>query len=214
MELTPTLLPARLFKMIENIKTAGSHLLDLINDILDLAKIETGKLQLELQRFDLRETIGVVDRVIKGMAAERDVTIVTRIDPNVSTAYLDEVRVKQIVLNLLSNAVKFSQRGGYVYLTVSQLGERESALARETIRIEVKDSGIGIAAAELGRIFTEFYQVAGRSRKGGTGLGLSLTRNFVEMHKGRIDVTSEEGRGSTFVVDLPRSLVDVETRVG
>ncbi len=213
-ELAPTLLPARLFRMIENIRTAGSHLLDLINDILDLAKIETGKLQLELQPFDLRETIGVVDRVIKGMAAERDVAIVTRIDPNVSTAYLDEVRVKQIVLNLLSNAVKFSQRGGYVYLTVSRIEETESLLGRETIRIEVKDNGIGIAEAELGRIFTQFYQVPGRSRKGGTGLGLSLTRNFVEMHRGRIHVTSEEGRGSTFVVDLPRSLVEAETKVG
>jgi len=198
MDLTPTLLPARLFKMIENIRTAGSHLLDLINDILDLAKIETGKLQLELQEFDLRETVAVVDRVIKGMAAERDVTVVTTIDPDLSIANLDEVRVKQILLNLLSNAVKFSDRGGYVYLNVSQIDER--------IRIEVKDSGIGIAQKELERIFQEFYQVPGRSRKGGTGLGLSLTRNFVEMHRGKIQVRSEEGRGSTFVVDLPRSL--------
>ncbi|HEV7766292.1 MAG TPA: histidine kinase dimerization/phospho-acceptor domain-containing protein, partial [Thermoanaerobaculia bacterium] len=115
LNVTQTVLPARLYKMVENIRTAGSHLLDLINDILDLAKIETGKLQLELQPFDLRETIATVDRVIKGMAAERDVAIITKLDPALATAHLDEVRLKQILLNLLSNAVKFSQSGGFVY---------------------------------------------------------------------------------------------------
>jgi signal transduction histidine kinase len=204
LQVTQTILPARLYKMVENIRTAGSHLLDLINDILDLAKIETGKLQLELQPFDLRETVATVDRVIKGMAAERDVTIVTRLDPALSTAHLDEVRVKQILLNLLSNAVKFSKSGGYVYLTVTRLEENESPLGCEAIRIQVTDSGIGIARNELERIFDEFYQVSGPRQKGGTGLGLSLTRNFVEMHHGKISVRSEVGQGSAFTVDLPR----------
>jgi signal transduction histidine kinase len=205
LQVTHHLLPARLYKMVENIKTAGSHLLDLINDILDLAKIETGKMQLELHPFDLRETVATVDRVIKGMAAERDVTIVTRLDPSLITAHLDEVRVKQILLNLLSNAVKFSQRGGYVYLTVTRLAESTSPLGCESIRIEVTDSGIGIAPQELERIFDEFYQVTGPRQKGGTGLGLSLTRNFVEMHQGRISVRSTVGQGSAFTVDLPLS---------
>jgi len=149
LQVTQTLLPARLYKMVENIKTAGSHLLDLINDILDLAKIETGKLQLELHPFDVRETIATVDRVIKGMAAERDVTVVTRLDPALDTAHLDEVRVKQILLNLLSNAVKFSKSGGYVYLSVTRLLADDSPLGCETIRIEVSDTGIGIASDEL-----------------------------------------------------------------
>jgi signal transduction histidine kinase len=201
---TPTLLPPRLFKFVENIKTAGSHLLDLINDILDLAKIEAGKLALEPSSFDMRETIATVDRVIKGMAAERDVVIVTRIDPGVSTVYLDEGRLKQILLNLLSNAIKFSHQNGFVYLTVSSVADMLSPLHCETIRIEVSDTGIGIPAEELTRIFDEFYQVSQRGRKGGTGLGLSLTKNFVDMHSGAIDVHSEPGRGSSFVIHLPR----------
>jgi signal transduction histidine kinase len=196
---TQGLLPPRLFRFLENIKTAGSHLLELINDILDLAKIEAGKVQLQPETFDLQDTIGTVDRVIKGMAAERDVTIVSRIDPAIGSVFLDEGRVKQILLNLLSNAVKFSHRGGFVYLTVA-------AEAEETIRIDVTDSGIGIAPDELTRIFDEFYQAGRRRTRGGTGLGLSLTKSFVELHNGTIAVASEAGKGSTFTVRLPREV--------
>ncbi len=201
---TQTLLPQRLYKMVENIRTAGSHLLDLINDILDLAKIETGKLQLELQSFNMQETIATVDRVIRGMAAERDVTVVTHVDPAVTTAHLDEVRVKQILLNLLSNAVKFSHRGGFVHLNVTLCPDAESPLERESIRIEVADNGVGIEPGELQRIFDEFYQAKGPKHRGGTGLGLSLTKNFVRMHHGTIGVQSELGRGSSFTIYLPR----------
>jgi len=201
---TQTVLPPRMFKFVENIKTAGSHLLDLINDILDLAKIEAGKLQLEPERFDLNETIATVDRVIRGMAAERDVSIVTYVDPAIAEVYLDEGRMKQILLNLLSNAVKFSHRGGFVHLSVTLLGDALSPLGTETLRLEVSDDGIGIPPEELARIFDEFYQVAERSKKGGTGLGLSLTKNFVAMHHGTIDVRSKEGQGSSFVIHLPR----------
>ena len=206
---TQSILPTRMYKFVENIKTAGSHLLDLINDILDLAKIEAGKLKIEPERFALSETIATVDRVIKGMAAERDVSIVTYVDPAITHVYLDEGRVKQILLNLLSNAVKFSHRGGFVHLSVALIGEALSPLGAETIRIEVTDSGIGIPPVELARIFDEFYQVAERSQKGGTGLGLSLTKNFVSMHHGTIDVRSEQGRGSSFVIHLPRFYRDV-----
>jgi signal transduction histidine kinase len=206
---TQGLLPARMYKFVENIKTAGSHLLDLINDILDLAKIEAGKLQIEAETFDLNETVATIDRVIKGMAAERDVNIVTHIDPAIGQVHLDESRVKQILLNLLSNAVKFSHRGGFVHLSVTLVGAPLSPLGAETIRIEVSDSGIGIPANELARIFDEFYQVAERSQKGGTGLGLSLTKNFVSMHHGMIDVRSEPGRGSSFLIHLPRYYRDV-----
>jgi signal transduction histidine kinase len=209
LQTTSALLPARLYKMVENIRTAGSHLLDLINDILDLAKIETGKLQLESHVFDFKETVATVDRVIKGMAAERNVTVVTQVSPEVSTALLDEVRVKQILLNLLSNAVKFSNEGGFVHLKVGLLREADSPLGRESIRIEVTDTGVGIDPEELERIFKEFYQVPGRRNRGGSGLGLSLTRNFVELHHGTVSVESEPGRGSTFLVILPRELTEV-----
>jgi signal transduction histidine kinase len=201
---TSNALPARLYKMVENIRTAGSHLLDLINDILDLAKIETGTLQLDVQPLDVRDIVAAVDRVIRGMAAERDVIVSTIVDSDVDTATLDEVRVKQILLNLLSNAVKFSHRGGYVTLAVSKLAAGASPLGHETIRIEVADAGTGIPAEELERIFDQFYQIPSRRNKGGTGLGLSLTRNFVQMHGGRIAVQSQPGTGSLFTVDLPR----------
>jgi signal transduction histidine kinase len=190
-------LPPRLYKFLENIKTAGSHLLELINDILDLAKIEAGKLQLHPQTFDLRETVATVDRVIRGMAAEHDVTIVTRIDPMVAEVYLDEARVKQILLNLLSNAIKFSHPKGFIYLNVTATDD-------DAIRLEVTDSGVGIPEDEVKRIFDEFYQVRRREQKGGTGLGLSLTKNFVELHEGTIEVRSEVGKGSSFTVVLPR----------
>jgi signal transduction histidine kinase len=190
-------LQPRLYRFLENIHTAGSHLLDLINDILDLAKIESGKLDLRFETFELRDTIATVERVIKGMAAERHVSVITSIDENVGSVHLDEGRLKQILLNLLSNAVKFSHDAGFVYLNV-----RSEA---DSIRIDVMDTGTGIAATELPRIFDEFYQVNdGGRRQKGTGLGLSLTKNFVEMHHGRISVKSEPGQGSTFTILLPR----------
>ena len=204
LENTKTLLPPRFYKFLDNVKTAGSHLLDLINDILDLAKIEAGKLELEPRRFELAETVATVDRVIKGMAAERGVTIVTRVAPEVSEVYLDEGRVKQILLNLLSNAVKFSHRDGFVHVDVGTVPEAESPLGCESVRIDVADSGVGIEESEQARIFEEFYQVGGRRVKGGTGLGLSLTKNFVELHRGAIDIESTPGRGSTFRIHLPR----------
>ena len=204
---TQTLIPARLYKFLENIRTAGSHLLDLINDILDLAKIESGKLDVQPETFDLRETIGTVERVIKGMAAEHDITVVSRIDESIGSVHLDEGRFKQILLNLLSNAVKFSSRGAFVYLNANAIAPEMSPLGCESIRIDVEDRGIGIPAGELAHIFDEFYQVAQNrgARKAGTGLGLSLARNFVELHRGTIGVVSEPGRGATFTIYLPRT---------
>ena len=195
------LLPPRLYKFLENIRTAGSHLLDLINDLLDLAKIESGKLDLHAETFDLRDTVATIERVIKGMAAEHNVSVVSRMAEGIATVHLDEGRLKQILLNLLSNAVKFSPRGEYVYLSVT-------AAPGDRIRIDVEDRGIGIPPNELAHIFDEFYQVAQHrlSRKGGTGLGLSLTRNFVELHGGTIAVVSEPGKGATFTVHLPRDV--------
>jgi signal transduction histidine kinase len=198
-------LPARMHKFLENIHTAGNHLLELINDILDLSKIEAGKMELRTDEFDLRETIAAVERVMRGFAAEAKVQIFTTIDPNVPQVRLDEGRLKQILFNLLSNAVKFSQHGGVVALACRFLPRTDSPLGIDTVRIDVKDEGIGIPPDELQRIFVEFYQTeeGRRARGGGTGLGLSLTRNFVELHHGRIDVKSKPGEGSTFTLYLP-----------
>jgi len=199
-----TLAP-RFYKFLENIYTAGNHLLELINDILDLSKIEAGKMELRADTFDLHETVTSVERVMKGFASEARVQIASRVDDDVPQVCLDEGRLKQILFNLLSNAVKFSPQGGPVSVNVSFIPRTESPLGVDAVRIDVTDQGIGIAPEELQRIFDEFYQTehGRRSRKGGTGLGLSLTRNFVELHRGTIDVESTPGRGSTFTLYLP-----------
>jgi len=205
LENTRAAVPQRLYKFLENIHVAGNHLLELINDILDLSKIEAGKMELRTDEFDLRETIASVERVMKGFAAEAKVSITASIDPAVPRVRLDEGRLKQILFNLLSNAVKFSPDGGPVTIGVTSLPPATSPLGVESVRIDVADRGIGIAPDELQRIFDEFYQTeeGRRARRGGTGLGLSLTRNFVELHHGRIDVRSEAGEGSCFSLYLP-----------
>lgn len=199
------LLPGRMYKFLENIQTAGNHLLEVINDILDLSKIEAGKMELLPDRFDVRETVAAVVRVMRGLASDDRVRITTEVSEDVPLVVLDEGRLKQILFNLLSNAVKFSPEGGPVTIRVTRLEKEESPIFVDTVRIEVSDQGIGIGEEELRRIFDEFYQTeAGRrAPKGGTGLGLSLTRNFVELHHGTIEVTSEIGHGSTFTMYLP-----------
>ncbi len=198
-------LEPRFYRFLENINTAGSYLLNLINDILDLSKIEAGKLRVNFETFDLRETITSVERVMKGAAAESQITIVTSIDPQISTACLDESRLKQILFNLLSNAVKFSPAGSIVTLTAHQMPAEVSPLGRTSVSLVVSDKGIGISDSEITKIFDHFHQTdEGRKfGKQGTGLGLSLAKSFVEILGGRIEVVSQRGVGSTFTVHLP-----------
>jgi protein-histidine pros-kinase len=207
------MLAPRFYKFLENIHTAGNHLLELINDILDLSKIEAGKMELRADRFDLHETVAAVERVMKGFASEARVQIVSRVGDDVPTVCLDEGRLKQILFNLLSNAVKFSPQGGPVSINVSFIARDHSPLGVDAVRIDVTDQGIGIPPDELQRIFDEFYQTehGRRSRKGGTGLGLSLTRNFVELHRGTIEVNSTPGQGSTFTLYLPVDYNEAKT---
>src|SRR5437763_2259982 len=162
-------------------------------------------MELRTDDFDLRDTIASVERVMKGFAAEARVSITASIEPSVPMVRLDEGRLKQILFNLLSNAVKFSPHGGPVTIAVTSLPKTTSPLAVDTVRIDVADRGIGIAPDELQRIFDEFYQTeeGRRARRGGTGLGLSLTRNFVELHRGTIEVQSAPGAGSCFTLYLP-----------
>ena len=204
-ESSRSMIQERMQRFLENIHTAGNHLLELINDILDLSKIEAGKMELRTDLFDLRETLAAVERVMKGFAADARIKIVSTVDPSLPEVRLDEGRLKQILFNLLSNAVKFSTQGGVVTVNCRRVAAAGSPLGIDTVRIDVADEGIGIPQDELQRIFLEFYQTEDgrRARKGGTGLGLSLTRNFVELHRGRIEVQSVPGKGSTFTLFLP-----------
>jgi two-component system sensor histidine kinase/response regulator len=210
LEASRNALQPRLLRFLENIHAAGNHLLELINDILDLSKIEAGKMELRADRFDLRDTIAAVERVMRGVAAEAKVSIRAAVDTDLPEVCLDEGRLKQILFNLLSNAVKFSPPGTTISIECRRLEKADSPLAIDSVRIDVRDRGIGIPQDELQRIFDEFYQTEDgrRARKGGTGLGLSLTRNFVELHHGRIDVHSAPGDGSTFSLYLPVDYVE------
>jgi signal transduction histidine kinase len=208
-EATRGTLSPRLHRFLENINAAGNHLLELINDILDLSKIEAGKMELRADLFDLHETIAAVERVMKGVSAQARVQIVSKIDSTLPEVRLDEGRLKQILFNLLSNAVKFSPPDSLVAITCRRTASSDSPLGIDTVRVDVTDQGIGIPPDELQRIFDEFYQTEdGKRARKGTGLGLSLTRNFVELHHGRIEVQSKPGTGSTFTLYLPLDCVE------
>jgi signal transduction histidine kinase len=200
-------LPPKKFSFLQNIRKSGAHLLELINDILDLSKIEAGKMQLQIDEFDPRHTLDSLERVMHGYAASSDITIRIDVAPDVPRVRLDEGRIKQILFNLLSNAIKFSHPGGQVDLRARFVARHVSPLGRSSILIEVEDRGIGMEERELQKIFDEFYQTdEGRRAKSGTGLGLSLARNFVELHHGKIEVRTRPSQGSTFTIILPTEL--------
>ncbi|HEX9144320.1 MAG TPA: ATP-binding protein, partial [Candidatus Binatia bacterium] len=182
---------------LDDIISSGRHLLSLINDILDLSKVEAGRMELDLTKFDLPTAIDNALILIRERAARHGITLRHRVDERLGEVLGDERKFKQILLNLLSNAVKFTPEGGRIDVDV--------ALSNEAVRISIIDTGIGIAPESQETIFEEFRQV-GRDyskKREGTGLGLTLTRKFVELHGGKIWVESEVGKGSTFTFTLP-----------
>jgi signal transduction histidine kinase len=181
---------------LDDILASGNHLLSLINDVLDLSKVEAGHVELEVGRFSLREALerGVV--MVRERATEEGVTVAFAADPAVDIVTGDERRVKQVIFNLLSNAVKFTPRGGTVDVSTAQVNGE--------VRVSVADTGPGIPSKDHERIFVEFQQTeAGLEQGEGTGLGLALSKRLVELHDGRIWLESELGKGSTFVFTLP-----------
>jgi signal transduction histidine kinase len=187
---------------LQDILVSGRHLLSLINDILDLSKVEAGRMELELSRFDLPAALDDAVTLVRERATRHGITLDLVVDPAVGAVVADERKVKQILLNLLSNAVKFTQDGGRVGVTV---GVAHDASSPGAIKVAVSDTGVGIAPEDQVTIFQEFRQVgSGAQRQEGTGLGLTLTKKFVELHGGRIWVTSEMGKGSTFTFTVPR----------
>jgi GAF domain-containing protein len=188
---------AKQAEYLQDILGSGRHLLSLINDILDLSKVEAGRLELERGRFHLPTALGNALTLIRERATRHGITLDWAVDERVGDIVADERKIKQILLNLLSNAVKFTPEGGRVGIT---------AMAAEgVVTISVSDTGVGIAPEDQAAIFEEFRQV-GRDdarKQEGTGLGLTLAKKFVELHGGRIWVESTVGTGSTFTFSLP-----------
>jgi signal transduction histidine kinase len=188
---------------VNDILTSGRHLLSLINDILDLSKIEAGRMELALTSFDVGMALDNALTLIRERANRHGIALELTVEDGLSTIVADERKFRQIMLNLLSNAVKFTPDGGRIEVTAATRDGRAE--------IAVRDSGIGIADAEQDVIFEEFRQAGTASdRKAeGTGLGLALTRKFVELHGGTIWVRSAVGEGSTFTFTVPLDLVAV-----
>jgi len=181
---------------LDDVVSSGNHLLSLINDVLDLSKVEAGQVELEIAPFSLREALerGVV--MVRERARNDGVQVILAADPQVDIVEGDERRIRQVIFNLLSNAVKFTPAGGSVDVASSSLdGE---------VRVSVVDTGAGIAPEDQERIFGEFQQTdLGTAQREGTGLGLALSKRLIELHGGRIWVESELGKGSTFTFALP-----------
>jgi signal transduction histidine kinase/DNA-binding response OmpR family regulator len=192
-------------RFLEQIHASGKHLLGLINDILDLSKIEAGQMELRLESVSVDEVVGQVISTIQPLAEQKQV----RIDCDAGSAgdiEADAIKFKQMLLNLLSNAIKFTTPGGTVKVTAQRLAD--------AVEIAVADTGIGIAQSDQTRIFHEFQQVdSGYARQQqGTGLGLSLTRRFAMLHGGDVRVQSELGRGSVFTLRMPLVAIPPERR--
>lgn len=205
-------LNARQQRYVSNILTSGQHLLQLINDILDIAKIEAGRLQLEVQHFGAVQALEDVASVLRGLVNKKDLTLEVLAPADLPPLTADEAKFKQILYNLVSNAIKFTPPGGRIRVEASFTEARiaqakDPSIPGPAICIRVTDTGIGIKPEDQDRIFHEFEQVdSSYSRKQqGTGLGLALTRNLVELHGGAIWLESqgEEGSGTTFSFYLP-----------
>jgi len=195
----------RVARFLSNILTSGHHLLALINDILDLSKIEAGRMVLELDETDPAGLIDGVCRIAHGMAAKRRIEIAQEVPPGLPVAMLDAGKLKQVLFNLLSNAVKFSSEGSRVTVAARMIPAARSPLSRRSLELVVADRGIGIPPDQLERVFEEFHQVdSGSARRfPGSGLGLALVRRFTTLMGGRVSVKSSVGEGSTFTVLVP-----------
>ena len=182
---------------LQDVLSSGRHLLSLINDILDLSKVEAGRMDLELARFDLPQAMQDTLVLVRERAARHGIDLNLEVDGAVGDVVADERKIKQVMLNLLSNAVKFTPEGGRV--------DVRAVPTDGGVEVSVTDTGIGIAPENQELIFEEFRQVGGdyAHKREGTGLGLTLARRFVELHGGRIWVKSQPGQGSTFTFSIP-----------
>src|SRR6202048_3577064 len=195
---------------LDRVLGAGRHLLALINDILDLSKIEAGRMELNLETFSLVPVIKDVAKTIEPMTTKNGNRLVINCPENLGTIHADQTRLRQSLLNLASNANKFTEKG-----TITVAAHQGQENGRDWVTLAVADTGIGMTPEQMGKLFQEFSQAssATASKYGGTGLGLAISRRFCQMMGGDITVESEPGRGSTFTIRLPRIVEGVETPV-
>jgi PAS domain S-box-containing protein len=194
-------LPKKYRDFANVLNSSAQHLLQLINDILDLAKVESGKIHFQPEAVDLATLVGEATAIVSGLAAKRKIQLTAEVDSSVRRVHLDPMRLKQVLYNYLSNAIKFTPEGGRVALRVRPSG-------KECFRIEVEDTGIGIQPEDEHRLFIEFQQLDASTAKKfpGSGLGLALTKRLVEAQGGTVGVRSVPGSGSTFFATLPQQV--------
>jgi signal transduction histidine kinase len=198
-----------------DILNSGKHLLNLINEVLDLSKIEAGRMELQIQPAALSDVLEAVQSTMRPLAAKKAIAFQVESDDRIAPFPMDAARIKQVLLNLVGNAIKFTPEGGAVRVTAHRVDSStrqlvESSRAVDTdgdwVEVAVADTGPGISPENHERIFLEFQQAQtarDAAKPEGTGLGLALAKKFVELHGGRIWVTSEVGRGSIFTFTLP-----------
>jgi signal transduction histidine kinase len=196
--------PEKMRGVLDRVQRNGKHLLGLINDVLDLSKIEAGQLTLSLAEYSVSELVHTVMTAVEALATEKKLTLKSDVPQNLPMVRGDERRIAQVLLNLVGNAIKFTDTG--------EVAVKASA-ANGSLTIAVQDTGPGIPEADQKKIFEEFQQAdsSATKKKGGTGLGLAIAKRIVEMHGGRIWVDSKVGEGSTFSITMP---VKVEQQVG
>jgi signal transduction histidine kinase/CheY-like chemotaxis protein len=202
----PESFPEKQRKFLENINASGQHLLSIINDLLDLSKIEAGKMELQPEPLVVGPLIEGVCTIVRGTAKSRNMRFALSCPEDLPLLEADPVKLKQILFNLISNAVKFSDDGATVEVDVRSVGVDSSPLDCEAVQVAVIDRGVGIDPRNHRLIFEEFRQVDQSATRahGGTGLGLALVRRLIELHRGTITVESAPGQGSTFTVTMPR----------
>jgi signal transduction histidine kinase len=188
--------PEKIREILTRVQVSGRHLLGLINDVLDLSKIEAGQLNLAVTDYSLREVVQAVFTAMEPLAAEKSLTLKAAVPPELPNGRGDERRITQVLLNLVGNAIKFTEAGEV---------RIEVAADEAGFEVAVADTGPGIAPTDQQRIFEEFHQADSSTTKskGGTGLGLAIARRIVDLHGGRIWVESQTGHGSTFRFTLP-----------
>jgi signal transduction histidine kinase len=195
--------PDKMREVLERLQANGKHLLGLINDVLDLSKIEAGQLTLDLADYSLKDVVDTVVSAVESLANGKKLALTADVGPNLPIGHGDERRLAQVLLNLVGNAIKFTDKGEVAI---------KASVADGSFTVAVRDTGPGISPSDQGKIFEEFRQAdnAATKRKGGTGLGLSIAKRIIKMHGGRLWVESDVGKGSTFAFTIP---VKVERQV-